>query len=68
VCSGAYCLSSNLWHPSGGQTACGGLGWIISPEGDILAETNETKPFATIEVDLELARSSKANYPRYLPE
>ena len=68
VCSGAYCLSSNIWNPPGSKVDCGGLGWIISPEGDILAETDEQSPFATVEVDLEFARLSKKTYPRYVPE
>jgi N-carbamoylputrescine amidase len=68
VCAGAYCLSSNIWNPPGGRADCGGLGWVISPEGDILAETNAHSPFATVEVDLEFARKSKETYPRYVPE
>ncbi len=68
VCSGAYCLSSNLWNPPGGRANCGGLGWINSPGGDILAETSTEAPFATVEVDLEFARQSKRTYPRNVPE
>jgi N-carbamoylputrescine amidase len=68
VCSGAYCLSSNLWAPPGDAANLGGLGWIISPEGDILAETDEDTPFATVEIDLEFARQSKQTYPRYVHE
>jgi len=68
VCSGAYCLSSNIWNPPGSKADCGGLGWIISPDGDILAETDTNSPFATIEVDLQYARLSKNTYPRYVPE
>lgn len=68
VCSGAFCLSSNLWNPPGAKADCGGLGWIVSPEGDILAETSEHEPFATQEIDCAFARESKATYPRYVPE
>jgi len=68
VCSGAYCLSSNIWNPPGSKADCGGLGWIISPDGDILAETDPDAPFATVAVDLEYARLSKTTYPRYVPE
>lgn len=68
VCSGAYGLSSNLWCPPGDTADCGGLGWIIDPEGNILAETSHTTPFATVEIDLEYARASKNTYPRYVPE
>jgi N-carbamoylputrescine amidase len=68
VCAGAYCLSSNLWNPPDSKADCGGLGWIISPEGDVLAQTNEAAPFATAEIDLEFARRSKQTYPRYVAE
>lgn len=68
VCSGAYCLSSNLWYPPGGEADCGGLGWIIDPEGNVLARTDPDNPFATVEIDLDLARRSKSTYPRYVPE
>jgi len=61
-------LSSNIWNPPGSKVDCGGLGWIISPESDILAETDANTPFATVEVDLEFARMSKKTYPRYVPE
>lgn len=68
VCSGAWCLSSNLWTAPASRADCGGLGWIISPEGDVLARTSENSPFATLDIDLDLARSSKATYPRYVAE
>jgi N-carbamoylputrescine amidase len=68
VCSGAYSISSNLWYPPGHKISCGGLGWIIDPEGNILKTTNPDAPFATVEIDLELSRISKSTYPRYVSE
>ncbi|MFC4349985.1 carbon-nitrogen hydrolase family protein [Fodinicurvata halophila] len=68
VCSGAYCLSSNLWCPPGDKANCGGLGWIIDPEGNVLARTSHESPFATAGIDLDFARNSKDTYPRYVPE
>lgn len=68
VCAGAYCLSSNIWNPPGSKADCGGLGWIISPDGDVLAQTSEESPFASVEIDLEFARQSKSTYPRYVSE
>ena len=68
VCSGAYCLSSNLWAPAGDKADLGGLGWITDPEGNILATTSPDDPFATVEIDLAFARDSKRTYPRYVPE
>jgi predicted amidohydrolase len=66
--NGSFRNEAYIWNPPGSKADCGGLGWIISPEGDILAETDTNSPVATIEVDLEFARSSKNTYPRYVPE
>lgn len=68
VCAGAFCLSSNLWSPPGGDTDLGGLGWIIDPDGKVLATTSEDRPFVTVDVDLEFARAAKKTYPRYVQE
>jgi N-carbamoylputrescine amidase len=68
VCSGAYCLSSNLWAPEDSGANLGGGGWIIDPEGKLLARTDETNPFASAEIDLAFAKASKAGYPRYVAE
>ncbi|MEO1029035.1 MAG: carbon-nitrogen hydrolase family protein [Pseudomonadota bacterium] len=69
VCSGAFCLSSNLWAPEGTDGVnLGGVGWVTDPEGKILAQTSPDEPFATVEIDLDFARDSKLTYPRYVPE
>ncbi|WP_350333411.1 carbon-nitrogen hydrolase family protein [Coralliovum pocilloporae] len=68
VCSGAYSLSSNLWAPEGEGADLGGLGWVIDPEGNVLATTDPDNPFATVEIDLSFASHSKSTYPRYVPE
>jgi N-carbamoylputrescine amidase len=44
VRSGAFSVSSNRVDPTG---ACGGVGWIITPEGQVLASTSPAAPFAT---------------------
>ncbi len=46
----------------------GGLGWVIGPDGDVLATTTRDEPFVTVEVDLEAARAAKWTYPRYVSE
>lgn len=63
VCSGAYCLSSNLWAPEGDGPSLGGLGWVTDPEGRVLATTSAEEPYATVEIDLAFARLSKSTYP-----
>ena len=39
VVAGAFCLSSNQINTAGVQPECGGMGYIIDPEGDVLGTT-----------------------------
>lgn len=63
VRSGAYSVSSNRVDPTG---ACGGVGWIIGPSGEIHATTTSDAPFATVDIDLEAADAARKSYPRYV--
>jgi hypothetical protein len=45
--------------PSG---AGGGTGWIIGPEGELLAGTSAEAPWVT--VDIDLASQAAARYPQ----
>ena len=63
VRSGAYSISSNRVDTKG---ACGGIGWIIDPAGEILEVTSPLNPFATVDLDLTEAARAKERYPRYV--
>ena len=63
VRSGAFSLSSNRVDETG---ACGGVGWIISPDGQILATTTPDAPSVTIDIDLIASASARFGYPRYV--
>jgi N-carbamoylputrescine amidase len=63
VRSGAFSLSSNRVDPTG---ACGGVGWIIDPIGNILAQTTPEAPFATVEIDLSAPAAARDGYPGYV--
>ena len=65
VRSGAFCLSSNRVHPDG---SCGGVGWIISPVGQLLGSTSPVAPFCTLEVDPAASVAASKTYPRYVFE
>jgi len=67
VMSGAFCLSSNRQGLTKG-VLFGGSGWVIDPNGNVLATTSDADPFATVDVDLAEARDAKKRYPRYVPE
>lgn len=66
IVSGAFCLSSNRSGTSSGGDEFGGLGWIIDPEGEVLAITSDVDPFVTRKIQLERAAAAKLTYPRYV--
>jgi predicted amidohydrolase len=68
IVAGAYSLSSNRVSSTEQLTGFGGQGWVIGPDGDVLALTSRDQPFVTVEVDLNEANQAKHRYPRYLPE
>jgi N-carbamoylputrescine amidase len=63
VLAGAYLASSNRTGAAEGVTF-GGAGWVTSPDGTVLARTDEDHPFATVEIDPEGAEVAKDTYPR----
>ena len=63
VVSGAYSLSSNRASETQDHS---GRGWVVSPDGEVLASTSPGEPFATVDVDLALAEQAKSTYPRYV--
>jgi len=67
VMSGAYCLSSNRYGPGQGFD-WGGMGWIIDPDGEVLARTSAEQPFVTMDLDLSVAEKAKSSYPRDVRE
>jgi predicted amidohydrolase len=67
VMAGAYGLSSNRVGPREGVTF-GGVGWIVDPNGEILARTSDEQPFVTLEIDPAAAEAAKHTYPRDVKE
>jgi N-carbamoylputrescine amidase len=61
VVSGAFVASSNRVGPD-----FGGWGWLVGPDGDVLATTSPAQPFVTVEIDLQEADRAKSTYPRYI--
>jgi N-carbamoylputrescine amidase len=47
--SGAFCISSSR---GGRGNSSGGAGWVIAPEGQVLATTSREQPFASVDIDL----------------
>lgn len=63
VLAGAFGLSSNRYDETKGY---GGQGWIVGPDGEVLALTTRDEPFVTRDVDLAAAERAKRTYPRYV--
>lgn len=68
VIGGAYSLSSNHYRPGDDPVSLGGLGWVVGPDGEVLALTTPDNPFATVTIDLARAERAKHTYPRYVAE
>ena len=63
ILAGAFGLSSNRHDDAKGY---GGQGWIVGPDGEVLALTTAAEPFATRDIDLSAAERAKHTYPRYV--
>jgi len=63
VVSGAFSLSSNRFSRS---VDLGGQGWVVGPDGQVLAVTSRAQLFLTVSIDLEEAERAKGTYPRYM--
>lgn len=61
VRTGAFSASSNRTEPSG---ACGGMGWILDPDGHLLGRTDAANPFLTVDIDLAATHRARTSYPR----
>jgi len=64
VRTGAYSLSSNRADHAAGTY--GGAGWVISPDGALLARTSAAQPFCTVALDLTAPATARSTYPRYV--
>ncbi|MES2610575.1 MAG: carbon-nitrogen hydrolase family protein [Pseudomonadota bacterium] len=64
VRTGAFSLSSNRVDVAAGSY--GGAGWVIDPDGALLARTSVEQPFCTVDVDPAVAASARNTYPRYV--
>ena len=68
VMAGAFSLSSDRGGRDDTGLRWGGLGWVVDPDGAVLATTSEDAPFATVDVDIDDAIEAKGTYPRYVKD
>lgn len=67
VVSGAYVGSSNK-RSDDPAVDLGGQGWLVGPDGEVLALTSPASPAVTVSLDLAHAEAAKSTYPRYVRE
>jgi len=65
IVSGAFVISSNR---VGGYLGFSGKGWIISPDGKVLASTYHSRPFVTVDIDIDETERTKQTYSRNIPD
>ena len=68
IMAGAFGLSSNRVNLPSVFPEFGGMGWIVDPDGQVLASTDHERPAVTCEIDLQIADHAKTTYPRYVIE
>lgn len=66
IVSGCYVLSSNRSGTDAAGQTFGGAGWIINPNGDLVAQTSAEKPIACHEIDLDWVQRAQQEYPCYV--
>ena len=66
IVSGAFCVSSNRNGISTAGDPFGGQGWIVDPDGEVVAVTSDAEPFATRDLNLACSVQAKGTYPRYV--
>jgi N-carbamoylputrescine amidase len=68
IVSGAWFVSSNRQGRGALGQQFGGTGFVVSPQGVLLEETNEATPMRVVTIDLDASRTQKAQYPCYVKE
>jgi N-carbamoylputrescine amidase len=68
IVSGCYVLSSNRSGADSRGQVFGGRGWVVDPEGEVLAQSSATTPVVFHEIDTEWVARAQKDYPCYVRE
>lgn len=69
IVSGCYVVSSNrAEHATMPKGLFGGEGFVYSPYGELIAKTSASSPVAIVEIDPDLVKKAKFEYPCYVSE
>ncbi|WP_330181605.1 carbon-nitrogen hydrolase family protein [Nocardia sp. NBC_01503] len=63
--SGTWVATSNLL-PADAEPGTAAHAWVMSPDGEVVAETTAEQPFSTADIDLDAAVQAKRRYPCYI--
>lgn len=65
VVSGSFVASSNrVTTADQSDVIFGGEGWIVDPDGTLIARTSRNQPFVTTDIDCNASERAKEMYPR----
>lgn len=68
IVSGAYVLSSNRAGTDSRGQVFGGSGWIVNPNGGLVARTSSATPVVFHEIDTGFVTQAQREYPCYVPD
>ncbi len=68
IVSSSYVLSSNRNGIDVRRQEFGGAGWIVNPDGDLVAQTSSTTPVVFHEIDDGFVGRAQREYPCYLED
>jgi len=68
IVSGCYVLTSNRSGEDSNGQLFGGRGWVIDPEGDLVAQTSKSTPVVFHEIDTDFVARAQKEYPCYVEE
>jgi N-carbamoylputrescine amidase len=68
IVSGCYVLSSNRGGVDSKGQQFGGRGWLVDPDGELIAETSPERPVVFGDVDVERVEQAQREYPCYVSE
>ena len=68
IVSGCYVLTSNRGGTDSKGQLFGGCGWVIDPEGELVAQTSRATPIVFHEIDTDYIARAQKEYPCYVKE
>jgi N-carbamoylputrescine amidase len=68
IVSGCYTLTSNRSGTDSKGQLFGGAGMVVTPEGEVGAQTSESTPLVFLEIDTQAVARAQRDYPCYVKE